>query len=121
MRWSAVRSSCTWTTPSSNHSAGDQADGPEDPSHRRVPRHRRGDEPAEPGGPGDHRQVLQQHRADALVLVEVGDGERHLGLLAAGHGVVLADADQLVAGLGDEGDVSANVLHRRGRQLLGRG
>ena len=54
------------------------------------------------------------------MLVEVGDGERHLGFLAAGHRVVLPDADQVVAGLGDERDVCPHGLHRRGRQLLSR-
>ena len=61
-----------------------QPDGAEHAQHGRVPGQRLGDEAAEPGCPGDQRQVLQQHRGDALVVVGVGDGEGDLGLVPAG-------------------------------------
>ena len=80
---------------------------------------RLGHEAAKPGGLGDHRQVLQQDRGDALVVVGVGDGEGDLGFVTcAAAGKVLADADERIARLGDEGDVQADVVDRRTPQLV---
>ena len=54
------------------------------------------------------------------MLVEVGDGEGHLGLFTAGPGVVLPDSENVVAGLGDERHMCPHGLHRRDRQLVSR-
>ena len=72
----------------------DQPDRVEHPQHGGVPGKGLGNEPAEPGRPGDQRQILQQHGRDALMVVGVGDGEGDLGILPAERGVVLADADE---------------------------
>ena len=81
----------------------DQPDGAEDRQHGGSAAASR-DEAAEPGDLGDHRQILQQHRGDALVVVGVSNGEGD-SASSCRLGVVLADADDLAIGFGDESDV----------------
>ena len=50
-------------------------------------------------------------------MMGVGDGEGHLGLLAAGPGVVLADGDQLAVGVDDQRHMVADILLGRPSQL----
>ena len=110
MRWAVVRSSWTWTTPSSNHS---RVTSPTVRNTRRIGVFPGIVEATSRRNPAERAIIARSSSstvADAFVLVEVGDGERHLGFLAAGHSVVLADADQVVAGLGDEGDVCPRRL-----------
>ena len=95
-----------------------QPDGAEHPQHRHVPGKGVGDQATEPGGPSDQRQILQQHRRHALVVVGVGDGEGDLGLDPAWPGVVLADADDRTVGLGDQRDLLVDVLDRGSLQLV---
>ena len=51
------------------------------------------------------------------MVVEIGHGERDFGFVAAGQGVVLADADHVISGLSDERHVGANVLDGGAMQL----
>ena len=62
-----------------------------------------------PGGAG---QFVEQQRTDPVVLVLVGDHERHLGLGLPGHAVEAAHGDQAVAGRGHQGQ-AVDVVHRR--------
>ena len=96
----------------------DQSDRVEHAQHGGVGGQGLGDEPAEPGRLGDQRQILQQHGGDALVVVGVGDGEGDLGVVGSGRGVVLADADEDAGGLGDEGDLDVDVVHRGSFELV---
>ena len=59
-----------------------EPDGAEHGLHRGVVGQRLGDETAKAGGLGDHRQVLQEDRGDALVVMGVGHGEGDLGFVA---------------------------------------
>ena len=95
-----------------------ESDGAEHLLHRRVVGECLRDEAAKPGGLGDHRQILEQDRGDALVVVGVGNGEGDLGLLTGRQGVVLADADDLVLELGEECDVPVEVVDRGAFQLV---
>ena len=95
-----------------------QPDRLEHPEHRHVPGKGVGHQVTEPGGPSDQRQILQQHRCHALVVVGVGDGEGDLGLDPAWAGVVLADADDRTVGLGDQRDLLVDVLDGGSLQLV---
>ena len=95
-----------------------QPDRLEHPEHRHVPGKGVGHQVTEPGGPSDQRQILQQHRCHALVVVGVGDGEGDLGLDPAWAGVVLADTDDRTVGLGDQRDLLVDVLDRGSLQLV---
>ena len=97
--------------------AVDQPDVSEDPLHAGVVRERLGDEAAEAGLAGDAGEVLEQHRGDTLLVMGVGDGEGHLGLLAAGPGVVLTDGDELAVGVDHQRHMVADVLLGRPPQL----
>ena len=87
-----------------------QPDIPEDSLHADVVRQRLGDQPSKAGLAGNSGKILEQHGGDAFLMMIVGDGKGHLGLLTTRPGVVLADGDQLAACLGDERDVVADVL-----------
>ena len=95
-----------------------ESDRPEHLLHRRVVGKRLRHEAAKPGGLGDHRQILEQDRGDALVVVGVGNGEGDLGFLTGRRGEVLADADDLVLELGEECDVSVDVVDRGAFQFV---
>ena len=117
-RSSAVRSSWTHTTPSSNQCRCTSPTDSNTPSIALFPGKGVGHQVTEPGGPGDQRQILQQHRRHALVVVGVGDGEGDLGLDPAWAGVVLADADDRTVGLGDQRDLLVDVLDGGSPQLV---
>ena len=95
----------------------DQPDGAEHAQHRRVFGQRLGDQTLEARCSGDECEVLQQHGGDALVMVGVGDGERHLGLFAVRQRVKLADADDHAVRLDDERHVAVDVLDRGAFEL----
>jgi hypothetical protein len=95
-----------------------ESDRPEHLLHRRVVGEHLRHEASEPGSLGDHRQILEQDRGDALVVVGLGNGERDLGFVAGRRGVVLADADDGVLELGEQADVSADIVNRGAFQLV---
>src|SRR5690606_4802749 len=55
---------------------------------------------------------------DTLVLMLVGNRERHLGLRAVRYRVVLADADDAAVRLGDERHSTVDVLGGRAFELV---
>ena len=76
----------------------------EEIAHATVLRQRVGDEPGDAVRPGDHREVLEQDRAEPPTLVGVVDGERHLclGAVTSRIAVIARHRDHLVVELGDE-------------------
>ena len=66
--------------------AVDQADVAEHALHTDVVRERLRHQPPEPGLAGDAGEILEQHRGDALLVMGVGHGERHLRLFTARRG-----------------------------------
>ena len=76
----------------------------EEIAHAAVLRQRLGDEAGDAVGPGDHREVLEQDRAQAPTLVDIVDGEGDLclGAVTSGVAVVARHRDHLVVELGDE-------------------
>ena len=95
-----------------------QPDGAEDPLHRHVGGQGLGHQAAEPGRLSDQREVLQQDRRHAFVVVGIGDGEGDLGFLPATSRVVLADAEDRTVGLGDERHLPPDVVDRGSLQLV---
>ena len=76
----------------------------EDITHSTVLRKRVGDEPRDAVGPGDHRKMLEQDRAQSPALVGIVDREGHLclGTVTSRISVIARDRDHLVVELGDE-------------------
>ena len=79
--------------------------GGEHSEHLAVVGERVGRERVDTLRPGDHREVLEQQRADPTPLMFVGDDERDLGH-ARLHDVVAGGRDDVVTEHGDPRDVS---------------